>query len=338
MITENSMQAIRDVSISTIVGRVVKLKKNSGLCPFHDEKSPSFSVDDRKGIFKCFGCGIGGDGIKFVQQYEKLSFFEACESIAKANGITLDYIDNYTPEQRAAHKEKLEVYKEILAYCHAFYKKQLQQNNDAKQSLIDRGIDDDDIEEWQLGFAPDEWQSVVPQIVNNGWHTPALEIGIIGTTDGRNYDMYRNRIIIPMYDRQAQLIGFAGRAMGDAKPKYINPKESEVYIKPDTWFGFDRAAKTIQQANNVYVVEGYFDVISMHKQGVTNTVASCGTETSDAQVKRLKAYTNTVSVMYDGDTAGQKKIAKVVQQVVKQGMHAQVVELDGVDPDEYCRQ
>jgi DNA primase len=338
MISEKSMQDIRDVSPSVIIGKVVKLKKNSGLCPFHDEKSPSFHVDDRKGIFKCFGCGASGDGIKFVQLYEKISFYEACESIAKTQGISIDYIDNYTPEQRAQHKEKLEVYKEILDYCHSFYKRQLQLNEEVKKSLIDRGIDDEDIEEWQLGFAPDDWQSVVPHIVNKGWHTPALEIGIIGSTDGRNYDVYRNRIIIPLYDRQEQLIGFAGRSLGDAKPKYINPKESEVYVKSDTWFGFFRAAKAMQQANNVYVVEGYFDAISMHKQGVTNTLASCGTETSDGQIRRLKSYTNTISIMYDGDAAGQKKIAKVVQQALKNGLHAQVVELDGVDPDEFCRQ
>jgi DNA primase len=337
MITEQSMQGIRDVSIEAIVGRVVKLKKHTGLCPFHDESTPSFHVDVRKGIFKCFGCGVGGDGIKFIQLINKQSFYEAVESIAKDHGIALEYIDNYTPEQRQQFKEKMEVYKEILAFCQNFYQTQLQRSPEAKEYLLTRGYDDDVIADWQLGYAPDDWQSVVPTIVNKGWHTPALELGLIGSTDGRNYDTYRNRIIIPLFDRQHQLIGFAGRSLGDAKPKYINPKESEVYVKSDTWFGLERAGKSMQKANNAYVVEGYFDVISLHCNGVDNAIASCGTEVSDMQVRRLKAYTTTVSVMYDGDAAGQRKITGVVQKVLKHGLHAQVVALEGVDPDEFCK-
>jgi len=338
MISENSMQQIRDIPVSAVVGRVVKLKKNTGLCPFHNEHTPSFHIDDRKGIFKCFGCGEGGDAIKFVQLYEKLSFFEAVESLARAHNISLDYIDNYSPEQRQAVKEKLELYKEILAYCHRFYINALQKSAAAREYLLGRGYDDDVIADWQLGYAPGEWQNIVPTIINNGWYNAALELGLIGTTDGRNYDMYRDRIIIPLYDRQAQLIGFAGRALGDAKPKYINPKESEVYVKSDTWYGMERAASTMHTTGNAFITEGYFDVISMHVHGITNTVASCGTEVSDLQLKRLKPHTDTVSIMYDGDTAGQKKIVPLAQKALKHGFHVKVVALQGQDPDEFVKQ
>ena len=337
-ISERSIQAIRDISITDVVGKYVKLVKNKGCCPFHDEKTPSFSVNPRKNSFKCFGCGVGGDGIAFVERHDRLSFHETLERLARDHNIAIEYEDSFTPEHRKEHQDKMDVYRQILNYAFDYYRKALSTNLQVKKYLMDRAIDDDVIDEWQLGFAPDAWQGVTPGIIERGWYDPALQIGIIGTTDGKNYDMYRNRVIIPLRDRQGQLIGFAGRVIDNSQPKYINPKESEVYTKSNLWFGWDSAIKTIASDRNVYVVEGYFDVISMQRRGLANTIASCGTAIDDKQWKLLKPHTPTVSLMYDGDKAGQEKVMKHTLAALKQGFHVQYIELiEGIDPDEWAR-
>ena len=338
MISQQTILRIKDIAISEIIMPYVALKNNSGCCPFHNEKTPSFHVKDNKGIFKCFGCGASGDGIRFVEMHEKLSFSETIERIARDHGITIKYEDSYTPEERKEKQDKQDTFRRILNYAQEYFQKQLQQHPKAKQYLFDRCIDDEIIEEWQLGYAPEDWKGITPGLIERGWYDPALHLGLIGSNDGRNYDTYRNRITIPLTDRLGQIIGFAGRIIGEGMPKYINPKESDLYKKSNVWFGWDKAIKQIAEQRNVFIVEGYFDVISMQRHDVYNTIASCGTAIDQKQWKQLKQYTPTVTLMYDGDKAGRDKLYKHTHSALKQGFHVQIVDMkDGEDPDQMAR-
>jgi DNA primase len=340
MISDKTMREVRELSIHQIVSPFVVLKRNTGCCPFHQEQTPSFHLNEKRNRYKCFGCGASGDGIQFIRQHEHLSFFDAVERIARDHNIELEYTDDsFSSAQREEQKSRLETYKAILDYCHAFYRDALAQSTTARKYLLARSIDDDIIEEWQLGYAPNQWQSVVTHLINRGWFEPALELGIIGSKDGRNYDIYRNRIMIPITDRHGQLVGFAGRILGDEKPKYINPCESELYNKSSLWFGWAQAIKCIAQSGEAIITEGYFDVISMHRSGVINTIASCGTTIDDKQWKLLKPHAKSIAIMYDGDNAGQNKIHPHALVGLKLGFEMKVIDvLQGADPDDIARQ
>lgn len=343
MISENTIQRIKDISIVDVVGKFLKLTKNTAPCPFHNEKSPSFRVNERTNSYKCFGCGMGGDSIKFVQEINKLTFSETLELMAKDHNITVEYTDDkWTPEQREAHKSKLDQAKNCLSFAHEFYIKALQENESAKAYLLERGIDDDMIIEWQLGFADDSFNNITTKLINNGWFEVAHEIGLINRNEekAKNYDAYRNRIIIPIYDKYAQLVGFGGRFLGDDKSqaKYINPKDSFIYSKDQTLFGLDRAIPAIKEKNRIVLMEGYFDVISCHIKGLDNAVCSCGTSVTDNQFKLMKRYTTNLTTFFDGDAAGQKANEKTILKSIEMGMNPFVVVLEGnEDPDEYAR-
>lgn len=339
MISEQTIQAIRDISVEEIVSRYLEVKKHAACCPFHNENTPSLRINNAKNIFKCFGCGVAGDGIKFVELHEKLTFSETLERIARDHGIHVEYIDTYTPEERKAHTDKMDTYRQILNYAQNFYTKALANNDEIKSKLYERGITDDDIIDWKLGYAPDGFQGIVKGIVERGWFEPAFHIGLVGTTSGTNWDMYRNRITIPLSDRHGQIIGFSARVVDDSKPKYLNPKESDIYQKSNMWFGWDEAIKSIAEEKNARIVEGYFDVISLHRKNVTNAIAGCGTEIDEKQLRLLKPHTSCITLMYDGDNAGQKKIAMHTKKALKLGFAVQVVEMpEGKDPDDLSKQ
>lgn len=343
MISENTIQRIKDINIIDVVSKHLTLKKEVAKCPFHNEKSESFHVSERKQVFKCFGCGIAGDSIKFVQDIKKLTFSEALELMAKDHNITVEYIDDkWTPEQREAHKSKLDQAKSALAFAHEIYKKELQENEKAKEYLLNRGIDDDMIIEWGLGFAPDSFNTVTTQLINKGWFDVAHEIGLINRNEekAKNYDAYRNRIIIPIDDKYAQLVGFGGRDLSgeDKAAKYINPKDSFIYKKEEILFGLDRAITSIKETDRAILMEGYFDVISCHINGLTNAVCSCGTSVTDKQLKLMKRYSNNLTTFFDGDNAGQKANEKTILTAIEMGMNVFTVVTEGtMDPDEIAQ-
>lgn len=336
IIQDSTIQAVRDLPIEDVLERYIKIKKNEACCPFHNEKTPSFRIS-KKNFFKCFGCGEAGDAIAFVQKHDKLTFIEAIERIASAHNIAIEYASNDTPEERQAKITKLDTAKQILNFAHDYYRKALQENEGVKAYLLERGYDDDKIEEWQLGYAPDSFKNITPSIINRGWYDVALEIGLIGTKNEKNFDLYRNRITIPIYDKHGQIIGFGGRAVGDNPPKYINPCESFLYSKSTVLFGLDRAAAAIKEQNRSILTEGYFDVMSMHNAGVENVVAPCGTACDEKQLKLLKRYSNRITIMNDGDKAGQTATLKTLQKAMAAEMDVFCVELTGQDPDELAR-
>ena len=339
MIAPATIQAIREISIEAIVSQYIKVTKHTACCPFHNENTPSFHLNNKKNIFKCFGCGIAGDGIKFVELHERLSFSETLERIARDHSIAIEYIDSFTPEERKAHIDKMDEYRNILNYAQNFYRNALQNNPAIKQLLYDRGLTDDDIIDWKLGYAPDGFQGIVNGIIERNWYEPATHIGLIGTTNGTSWDMYRNRITIPLTDRHGQIIGFSARVVDDSKPKYMNPKESDIYQKSNLWFGWDEAIKTIAHEKNAIIVEGYFDVISLHRKNITNSIAGCGTEIDEKQLKLLKPHTPCVTLMYDGDNAGQKKLLAHTIKASKLSFAVQIIEMpEGIDPDDLSKQ
>lgn len=340
MISPNTIQAIRELSVEDVVSQHVELKQRKGCCPFHHEKTPSFSVNPARNIFKCFGCGEGGDSIKFTQLILKLSFYEAIEHLAKQFNIEIEYIETKSPEEKKKDIDKLNQAKEILDYAHRYYRSQLNSNPSIKQILLERGIDDTIIDEEMLGFAPDDYKNITTHIVNNGWYEVAIEIGLIRTKQGTSttYDVFRNRIIIPLNDAQGQLIGFAGRAIGDEQPKYLNPNENFLYAKKETLYGMDVARQSIAEEKNCYLVEGYFDVLSLRKQGVMNVVAACGTAVDDKHLNQIKRFTNTITLFPDGDAAGKKALTPLIHRCVKLGFVTMVSIVDGKDPDEIARE
>lgn len=339
MIAPSTIEAIRDLTIESVVAKHVELKHRKGCCPFHHEKTPSFSVNPARNIFKCFGCGEAGDGIKFIQKLFNKTFYEAIEYLASQHNIAIEFIEDKSPEQRKYEVDKWNLAKEVLHFVHTYYQAQLRSNTNIRAVLLERGIDDNTIEEECLGYAPDDFKNITPTIINNGWYDIAVEIGLIKTKEGTSstYDVFRNRIIIPMYDSNGQIIGFAGRAMGNEQPKYLNPNENFLYSKKEVLYGMEVARKHIVDEKNCYLVEGYFDVISLRRKGVFNVVAACGTAVDDKHLQQIKRITNNITLFPDGDAAGYKALEPLIQRCVKLGLVTRVTVVDGMDPDEVAR-
>lgn len=340
IISENTIQRIKDLSISDIVGKYIHLKNNEACCPFHNEKTPSFRINLKHDYYKCFGCGASGDGIKFVQEIDKLNFIESVEKIAKDHNIDIEYEDSKeSAEDRAIRINELDSAKKALNYAHEFYQKALQNNPSALQYLQERGIDNNDIDFWGIGFAPDDYKNITTYLINNGLYEVSIKIGLIKTKNGNTYDTYRNRIIIPIKDKFGQIIGFGGRYFGDSDkfPKYINPSESFLYNKSNTLFGLNHALNSIKKSDRTHLVEGYFDCIQCFKHGLENTVAPCGTSLTDAQLKLLKKYSQNITLFFDGDNAGKTAAMKAIKSCIKNGLTPFIVQLENNDPDEYAR-
>ncbi len=349
MLSDKTIQAVKALPISQVIGHYLKIDRNGfACCPFHDERTASFKVTESKGLYKCFGCGEGGDLISFVMKQEKLGFIEAIIRIAETNGITPEYEE--VPDKEAYEKKKVmrDQFAEVLNYTVTRYKDnlwKLAEDHPVKKYLVDRGINKDIIAEWQLGWATEEWQHISSDIVNKNWYEPASQLGIIKRSNDRNYDGYRSRIIIPITNKNGQYIGIAGRFFEvdplDAQknyPKYINPPQNELYDKSHVLFGLDKAAKAIQEKSCCYLVEGYFDVISMHTHGHENTVGTCGTALTNQQAALLKRYTSHIIIMRDGDKAGQAASVKDLHILLKAGFKIDIITLpEKHDPDSYVQ-
>lgn len=339
MITDKTIEEVRALPIMDVLSRYIKLDRTgSACCPFHGEKSPSFKVHKGRNVYKCFGCGASGDAIRFVQQHKNLPFYEAIEVIAKDHHIEVMYTENdMTPEERKQKMDKIEAARTVLHLAHEFYCNRLKENPSILEVLKARGYTEEQIELHELGYAPDDWKSITKPVIERGFYEVAAEIGLIKTKDGNNYDALRHRITIPIRDHVGQLVGFGARAIGDAKPKYLNPSESFIYHKSSLLFGLDQAAQAIKEQGYAILVEGYFDVIGLNTRGVYNVVAPCGTACDDKQLKMLKRYTDTIVIMYDGDSAGAKATEKRIHQCLSMGFNGLVAPLDGEDPEELAK-
>lgn len=341
-IPEDTIQEVRDrVDIVDVVGRVVSLKKAGrsfkGLCPFHDEKTPSFNVSPDRGSYHCFGCGEGGNAFGFLMKHEGLSFPEAVRSLAAEVGIEI---------KQEAGGATPSVTEPVLAAnlaAQALYRRALlgEEGEVARAYLEARGVDLEIAERFGIGFAPDRWDAVVTVLQHED--IPA-EIGetaglLKARESGGHYDMLRGRISFPIQDTRGRVIGFGGRAIGkDQEPKYLNTPESPVFHKRRAFYGFPFALDPIRKCDRVVVVEGYFDWVALARAGVEEAVATCGTALTEQHARDLRRRTRNVVLLFDGDDAGQRAMLRALETLLPQGLRVSVVGLPtGQDPDDLLR-
>jgi len=334
-------KVLESTDVLRIIGKYTTLKKSGknfmGLCPFHKEKTPSFSVDPDRGLYYCFGCGKGGNIFSFLMEKEGFSFIEVVEHLAKISNIPI-------PERRITHS-KMDSYQRAIETAHNFYKTKLSGNEGQHvlKYLSSRGIPPNFIKQIGFGYAPDAWDSLLQHIKKTGADEKAfLAVGLLIKKHDTNkiYDRFRNRLIIPIYNSSSRLVGFGSRTLEEdiEGPKYINSPESEIYHKSEVLFGLDHAKRAIRKFGFAVLVEGYFDVISMWIAGIKNTIAVCGTSFTRNHATLLSRFTNNVVIFLDGDDAGLKATYRALKHLLRQGFIVKIARPPlGLDPDDLAR-
>src|SRR5271168_980301 len=341
----------QQADIVRVVGDYVRLKKSgqnfTGLCPFHGEKTPSFAVHPVKQIFHCFGCGKGGDVYSFVMEMEKCDFPEAVKVVAEKCGIPIPRPKERTPEERRENQQRA-VLIEIHRDAQAIFTRQLENTAEgraAKAYLADRGLDDETIRKFGLGYALSGWDALLRTLKGKFQEKALVESGLISkdTNNGRMFDRFRRRITFPIFNDSGKLVAFGCRALGDDMPKYLNSPETPIYSKSGLLYHMDKAKEGIRKHDFAILVEGYMDAIAVERTDMTNVVASCGTALADAQIKLLGRFTKRVIVNYDPDTAGQAATERSLTLLLEQDFEVKVLALPPVgdkkaDPDLYIRE
>jgi DNA primase len=344
-IPEETISEIRDrADIVEIVGDVVRLKKAGknylGLCPFHTEKTPSFSVSPDKQIFHCFGCGEGGNIFSFLIKYDGVSFPQAVRQVARRYGIDLpERPMNPAQQRRLRRREQMFVANKLAREFYHHCLTRSKAANAARRYLTDREISKDTVETFQLGFAPDGWRHLSDAFQRRGISVGLAEqVGLlIATRDGGgHYDRFRNRVIFPITDTGKRVIGFGGRVLDKSMPKYLNSPESPVFDKGRSFYGVPITMPHCRQSGRVFVVEGYFDLLALYTRGVKNVVATLGTALSERHIRLLKGFTEEIVLVFDADEAGVQAAVRSSHLFLDQGIEAKVLVLpDGHDPDSY---
>ncbi|MBF0189222.1 MAG: DNA primase, partial [Magnetococcales bacterium] len=348
--TDSFLDALRDrIDMVELVSRHVTLKRSGGnwlgLCPFHDEKTPSFSVRPDRGFYKCFGCGAGGDAIAFLMQIKGATFPEAVEELAAISGLPLPESRPVTPEQSRQRRERQEQYTRMERIAR-YFSEQLQHPpaEGARRYLQKRGLSRRSIERFGIGFAPPGWSGLIDHFAGGRAALDLLEpLGLVIRKESGNagYDRFRNRIIFPIRDLRGRCIAFGGRAMNPEEPKYINSPETVLFNKSRTLFGLNLAQEAIRREGSALVVEGYMDVISLAEHGISNSVAPLGTALTSDHLQMLWSRTHRILFCFDGDTAGRKAAWRAAERTLDgldADRHAGFVFLpDGVDPDDMVR-
>ena len=341
-ISEEILEQIKSQNdIVDVISERVRLKKAgrnfTGLCPFHNEKTPSFSVSQEKQIYKCFGCGEAGNVISFVMKDKNLPFIEAVKYLANRANIPLKLGNG---EQSQSNRKKELLYK-VNVEAAKFFFSNLMNNQNAKEYFLNRGIKEETIKKFGLGYANDSWNSLMFYLRKKGINDGLLEeAGLISVNKekGRKYDRFRNRVMFPVFDYQGKVIGFGGRVLDDSKPKYLNSPETLVFQKGTNLYGLNFALKHNMSERYFVIVEGYMDLISLHQYGITNVVASLGTALTINQARLLKRYADKVVISYDADLAGQMATLRGLEILRTAGFDVRVLSIpQGKDPDEYVR-
>ncbi len=348
MIPKDTIQTIIETArVEEVVGEFVHLRKRGvnyiGLCPFHNEKTPSFTVSPAKGIYKCFGCGKAGNSVNFVMEHEHYSYPEALKFLAKKYNIEIEE-EEQTPEQIQQLNEKESLYA-VNEFARKFFTEQLINTEEGKSIGLtyykERDFTEKTIEEFQLGYSPDRWDAFTKDAKENGYQAEFLiKTGLTINKEGKHYDRFRARIIFPIHNLSGRVIGFGGRILkkDDKKPKYVNSPESDIYNKSKALYGIYFAKSEIIKKDNCFLVEGYTDVISLYQTGIKNVVASSGTSLTTDQIRLIKRYTSNITILYDGDAAGLKASFRGIDMILEQGMNVKVVLFpEGEDPDSYAR-
>ena len=337
LISEDKInQIVQSSNIVDIIGEYVDLKRAGsslkGLCPFHNEKTPSFTVDEKKQLFHCFGCGAGGDVVSFIMQKEGLNYPESLKFLANKAGISIDYTED--PEINKKNNQLYEINKDIMM----FYYKNLLTDRRAQAYLKNRGLSSKIVNTFMLGFAKDSWNDLYDYIKAKNYSEEDLEdLGLIKkSSKGNYYDKYRDRIIFPIINHFGRVIGFGGRAISGQMPKYLNSPESSVFKKRYNLYGLNVYKK--QKRKEIILVEGYMDVIALNNHGIDIAVASLGTALTPNQAKLIKRYSDDIYICYDQDGAGIKATEKAIGIFHEIDVNPSVIVLDqGNDPDDFIR-
>ena len=350
MIPQETVELIKDTAqIVDVISDFVTLKRRGGnfvaCCPFHNEKTPSFNVSPSRGIYKCFGCGKSGTAIGFIMEYEHLSYVEALRYLANKYHIEVKE-EEETAEQIAA-RQRNESLLLVSDFAGKFFVDQLatpEGRSIGYQYFKSRGLEDETIAKYRLGWAPRSRKAFTEAAKAAGYKDEyLLETGLCAQYDGGDgslHDRFYDRVIFPIHSVSGRVIAFGGRTLLTDKSvaKYVNSKESEIYVKSRSLYGIYYAKAEMSRRDKCYLVEGYLDVLSMHQLGITNVVASSGTSLTVEQIRLIKKFTENVTIMYDGDGAGIKAALRGIDMVLKEGMNVKVVLIpDGDDPDSYSR-
>jgi DNA primase len=348
VIKKEDINTILDTArIDEVVGDFVSLKRRGtnliGLCPFHNEKTPSFNVSPTRGIYKCFGCGKAGNSVNFIMEHEHYSYPEALRYLAAKYNIAIEE-EEKSPEfdQEQMQRESLMV---ATDYARKFFTRQLHETEEGKSIglsyFYEREFTDAIIEKFQLGYSPDSWRAFTDDALQNGFLKETLEkTGLTVVSDDKMFDRFKGRVMFPIHNITGKVIAFGGRILKtDTKTaKYLNSPESEIYHKSRILYGIFFAKKAIIAKDECFLVEGYTDVISMHQAGIENVVASSGTSLTVEQIRLIGRYTKNITVLYDGDPAGIKASIRGIDLILEEGLNVKVVLFpDGHDPDSFAR-
>ncbi|EFP95919.1 DNA primase [Vibrio caribbeanicus] len=343
---------IARLDIVDIIDARVKLKKKgknySACCPFHNEKTPSFSVSQDKQFYHCFGCGVHGNAIDFMMEYERLDFVEAIEELANTLGLDVPREQragtSFPSKQPQANSEQKRNLYDLMASISHYYRDQLKQSKAAIDYLKERGLSGPIVQKFGIGYIADEWDS----IRKNFGQTPQLQDMLVSggmlieNEKGNRYDRFRGRIMFPIRDRRGRVIGFGGRVLGEGTPKYLNSPETPIFHKGKELYGLYEVMQAHREPSNILVVEGYMDVVALAQYGIDYSVASLGTSTTGDHIQLLFRQTNTVVCCYDGDRAGKDAAWRALEnalQFLKTGNTLKFLFLpDGEDPDSFIRQ
>lgn len=348
MISKDTIDEIFEtLRIEDVIGEFVNLKRRGvnflGLCPFHNEKTPSFTVSPTKNIYKCFGCGKAGNAVNFLMEHEHFTYVEALKYLAKKYNIEIEETVQ-TPEQLQVIDEKESLFN-VSQFAQKFFTDNLYNTQEGKAIGLsyfkERGFDELTIKKFQLGYCLKEWDNFTKKALKNGYKSEVLEkSGFTISKNNKHYDRFRERVMFPIHTMSGRVVGFGGRILSSdkTKPKYVNTPESEIYHKGNLLYGIYFAKNSIRNHDNCYLVEGYTDVISLHQSGIENVVASSGTSLTNDQIRVIKRFTPNITILYDGDAAGIKASFRGINMILEQGMNVKIVLFpEGEDPDSFSR-
>lgn len=329
--------------IASVIGDYIKIQPSGqnykALCPFHVEKTPSFHISTAKQVYKCFGCGEGGDVINFVMKMENLDFMDAVRLLANRCGIDINFnIDEETKQKIELSKKYQDIHTEAARF---YFANLVKSKNRGYDYLRNRGLDDKTIKRFGLGYSQDAWSSLMDYLIDEKGYSveELLECGLIGksTKTDKYYDKFRNRVMFPIFDYRGNVIGFGGRVLGDSLPKYLNSPDTLIFNKRHNLYGLNFARKNLS-SRTVILVEGYMDLISLYQYGIKIAVATLGTALTSQQARLIKRYADNVIISYDSDGPGTKASLRAIDILVEAGLSVKVLDLkDAKDPDEYVR-
>lgn len=348
LISQNTIQQILNrIDIVEIVGSFVKLKKRGanylGLCPFHNEKSPSFTVSGSKEIFKCFGCGKSGNSINFLMEHEKYSYVEALRWLAQKYNVEIEEKE-VSPEVKLQQQLADSLFI-INNFARDYFVKTMFETEEGQNVGLsyfeERGFSEDTVRKFQLGYCLNQRDAFVKAALGKGYNAEYLQkTGLVAMRNEQLADNYRGRVIFPIHNQSGKVLGFGARILvkSDRAPKYINSPENDIYVKSKVLYGTYFARHAIDKLDECFLVEGYTDVVSLHQAGIENVVASSGTSLTTDQLRLIKKYTNNLTILYDGDNAGVKAALRGLDMAIEEGLNVKLALIpDKEDPDSYVR-